>query len=70
VTQAQARGVADAILVSAGVAAAVVIMTNPRLRRAVLDATHWWLGGRSIGGYLAAEAGRAWAESGRDIMSR
>jgi hypothetical protein len=66
----QARGLADAILASAGVAAALVIMANPRLRRAALNATRWWLGGRTVGGYLAAEAGRAWAESRRDIMSR
>ena len=31
----------------------------------LLGAARTWLGGQSVGAYLAAEAGRAWAESGR-----
>jgi hypothetical protein len=69
-TERQARGIANAILASAGVAAAIVVMTNPRLRQIALNATRTWLGGQSVGAYLAGEARRAWGESGRDIMSR
>ena len=69
-TETQARRVANAILASAGVAAVLVVMTNPRLRRLALGAARTWLGGQNVGAYLAAEAGRAWTESGRDIMSR
>ena len=69
-THIQARGVANAILASAGVAAAIVVMTNPRLRQVALNATRRWLGGQSVGAYLAGEAQRAWTDSGRDIMSR
>ena len=69
-TEIQARRVANAIIASAGVALAFVVVTNPRLRRIAWGATFAWLGGQNVGGYLATQAGRAWAESGRDIMSR
>ena len=38
--------------------------------RWIANATRMWLGGQNVPAYLAAEAGRAWTESGRDIMSR
>jgi hypothetical protein len=70
VTETQARWIANAILASAAVAAAVVVMKTPRLRRIAANATRTWLGGQNVAAYLAAEAGRAWTESGRAIMSR
>jgi hypothetical protein len=70
VTEKQARWIANAILASAAVAAAVVIIRTPRLRHIVANASRMWLGGQNVPAYLAAEAGRAWTESGRDIMSR
>ena len=69
-TEMQARWIANAILASAAVAAAVVVIRTPRLRYIVANATRMWLGGQNVPAYLAAEAGRAWTESGRDIMSR
>ena len=69
-TEMQARWIANAILASAAVAAAVVVIRTPRLRYIVANATRMWLGGQDVPAYLAAEAGRAWTESGRDIMSR
>jgi hypothetical protein len=68
VTQMQARRIANAILASAGVAAAVVVVTRPRLRRLALEAGRRWLGGHNVAGYLIGEAQSAWAESGRAIM--
>ena len=68
-TEKQARWIANAILASAAVAAAVVVIRTPRLRYIVANATRMWLGGQNVPAYLAAEAGRAWTESGRDIMS-
>jgi hypothetical protein len=64
VTEAQARRVANAILASAGVAAAVVVITTPPLRRLALNAFRQWLGGRSVPAYLMGEARRAWIASG------
>ena len=55
-TETQARRVANVILVSAGVAAVVVVITTPPLRRLALGATRTWLGARMSGAYLAAEA--------------
>ena len=63
-TEAQARRVANAILASAGVAAAVVVITTPPLRRLALNAFRQWLGGHSVQAYLLAEARRAWIASG------
>ena len=63
-TEAQARRVANVILASAGVAAAVVVITTPPLRRLALNAFRHWLGGASVPAYLAAEARRAWIASG------
>jgi hypothetical protein len=69
-TDVQARRIANAILASAGVAAAIVVIATPPLRRLAADTLRQWLGGQDVRTYLAAEARRAWAESGRAIMSR
>jgi hypothetical protein len=64
VTRPVARRVADAVLVSAGVAAAYVVITTPSLRRLAIGATRLWLGA-SIPAYLLRETGRAWMQSER-----
>jgi hypothetical protein len=63
-TDATARTVANVILVSAGVAAAYLVMTTPPLRRVALRAVRLWLGA-SVPVYLANQAREAWVESGR-----
>jgi hypothetical protein len=63
-TDANARTVANVILVSAGVAAAYLVMTTPPLRRMALRAVRLWLGA-SVPVYLANQAREAWVESGR-----
>jgi hypothetical protein len=63
-TDANARTVANVILVSAGVAAAYLVITTPPLRRVALRAVKLWLGA-SVPVYLANEAREAWVESGR-----
>jgi hypothetical protein len=63
-TREQARTAANVILAAAGVVAAYVVVTTPRLRRLAMQATRVWLGA-SIPVYLVHEARRAWMESGR-----
>ena len=63
-TRTAARTVANAVLMSAGVAAAYVVITTPSLRRLAVGATRLYLGA-SIPAYLLKPAGRAWTESGR-----
>jgi hypothetical protein len=63
-TSATARTVANVVLISAGVAAAYVVVTTPPLRRLALRGTQWWLGG-TVPGYLLHLTRRAWLESGR-----
>ena len=63
-TDANARTVANVILVSAGVAAAYLVITTPPLRRVALRAVKLWLGA-SVPVYLANQAREAWVESGR-----
>lgn len=63
-TPPAARTVANAVLISAGVAAAYVVLTTPSLRRLAIGATRLWLGA-SIPAFLLRQAGRAWVESGR-----
>ena len=63
-TEAQARRVANVILASAGVAAAVVVITTPPLRRLAFNAFRHWLGGASVPAYLMSEARHAWSASG------
>jgi hypothetical protein len=64
VTSATARTVANVVLVSAGVAAAYVVMTTPPLRRLAFRATSLWLGA-SVPVYLLEQTRRAWVESAR-----
>ena len=63
-TSASARTVANVVLVSAGVAAAYVVMTTPPLRRLAFRATRLWLGA-SVPLYLLGQTRRAWVESAR-----
>jgi hypothetical protein len=53
-----------------GVAAAVVVITTPPLRRLVFRGVRWWLGA-SVPAYLMTQVHRAWLESAPDpdIMS-
>lgn len=62
-TDAQARAVANVVLVSAGVAAAYVILTRPPLRRLAFRAVEFWLGA-SVPVFLMTQAREAWVESG------
>jgi hypothetical protein len=62
VTSATARTVANIMVVSAGAAAAYVILTTPPLRRFALRATRAWLGA-SLPIFLVNEVRKAWAES-------
>jgi len=64
VTSATSRTVANVVLVSAGVAAGFVILTNPPLRRLALRAMKLWLGA-TVPAYLLDETRRAWVESGQ-----
>jgi len=64
VTSTTARTVANVVLVSAGVAAAYVVMTTPPLRRLAFRATRLWLGA-SVPVFLLDQTRRAWAESAR-----
>jgi hypothetical protein len=50
--------------VSAGVAAAYVIMTKPPLRRLAFAAVKFWLGA-SLPVFVMTQAREAWVESGR-----
>ena len=71
-TDAEARTVANVVLVAAGAAAAYVVLTRRPLRRFVLRAVRLWLGA-SVPVYLVNEARQAWVDSGRprpDIMAR
>jgi hypothetical protein len=63
-TSTRARMVANVVLVSAGVAAAYVVLTTPPLRRLVFRAAQIWLGA-SVPVYLVNQTRQAWLESGR-----
>jgi hypothetical protein len=63
-TDANARAVANVILVSAGVAAAYLVITTPPLRRVALRVVKLWLGA-TVPVYLANQTREAWVESGR-----
>jgi hypothetical protein len=63
-TKADAQAIADLALVVVGVAAAVVVITTPPLRRLAGRMARVWLGA-SVPVYLLAETRRAWVESGR-----
>jgi hypothetical protein len=63
-TDRSARTVANAVLASAGVAAAYVVLTTPPLRRLAVRAARVWLGA-TVPVYLLNEVRRAWVESAR-----
>jgi len=63
-TDEQASSAADLVLLSAGLAAAYVVLTRPRLRRLAVRAVRYWLGA-SVPVFLATQARNAWVESGR-----
>jgi hypothetical protein len=58
------RTVANLVLVSAGVAAAYAVLSDPKGRRIARRLLRVWLG-TSVPMYLLAETGRAWVEAGR-----
>jgi hypothetical protein len=62
VTAQTARTISNALVLSAGAAAAYVVITTPPLRRLVLRAARLWLGA-TIPVFLAREVRRAWVES-------
>ena len=62
-TDANARTAANVVIVSAGVAAAYVILTRPPLRRLAFRAVEFWLGA-SLPVFLINQARAAWTESG------
>ena len=63
-TDANARTAANVVLVSAGAAAAYVILTKPPLRRLAFQALRFWLGA-TVPVFLITQAREAWVESGR-----
>ena len=63
-TSATARTIANVVILSAGAAAAYVVLTTPPLRRLALRASQTWLGA-SIPIFLANEVRKAWVESAR-----
>jgi len=63
-TSANARTVGNVVLISAGVAAAYVVITTPPLRRLVLRGIQVWLGA-SIPAYMTSQVREAWAQSAR-----
>lgn len=69
-TSRTARLAANAVVASVGIAAAVVFITTPPLRRLAFRGVRWWLGA-SVPVYLMMRVHRAWLESapGPDIVS-
>jgi hypothetical protein len=63
-TESAARSAANAVLATAGLAAAYVVITSPPLRRLAGAAIKVWLGA-SLPVYLLKETSRAWVASGR-----
>ncbi len=66
-TPERARTAANVVLVSAGLAAAYVVVTSPPLRRLAWRAGRWWLG-TSLPALVAAEVGRAWRASATRVQ--
>ncbi len=62
-TDQNARTAANVVLVSAGVAAAYLVLTRPPLRRLAFTAVRIWLGA-SLPAFLLTQAREAWVESG------
>ena len=63
-TASTARTVANVVLVTAGVAAAYVVITTPPLRRLAANGLRWWLGA-GVPVYVANEVRQAWIQSRR-----
>jgi len=63
-TRSAAESVANAVMISAGVAAAYVIVTRPPLRRLALTGIRWWLGA-SVPMFVANQVREAWVQSAR-----
>jgi len=63
-TRSAARSVANVVLVSAGLAAAYVVITTPPLRRLTANGFRWWLGA-SVPAYLTGQVREAWVQSAR-----
>jgi hypothetical protein len=63
-TKSGARALSNLILVSAGVAAAYVVLKAPKLRHFAGAATRQWLG-KGLPMLIASEVWQAWAESRR-----
>jgi len=61
-TRSTARAVANVALITAGVAAAYVIVTTPPLRRLAVNSFRWWLGA-SVPGYMTGQVREAWVRS-------
>lgn len=61
-TSTTARTMANVVLVSAGVAAAYVVITTPPLRRLAARGLRLWLGA-SVPVYLVNEVRKAWLQS-------
>jgi hypothetical protein len=64
VTRSAAHSVANVVLISAGAAAAYVIVTTPPLRRLAAHGIRWWLGA-GVPLYLVSEVREAWVQSAR-----
>ena len=62
-TDRNARTAANVVLVSAGVAAAYLVLTRPPLRRLAFRAVQLYLGA-SVPAFLLTQAREAWVESG------
>ena len=63
-TRSTAHSVANVVLISAGVAAAYVVITTPPLRRLAVTGLRWWLG-VAVPAYVMAEVRQAWEQSAR-----
>jgi len=63
-TRSAARSVADVVLISAGVAAAYVVITTPPLRRLAATGLRLWLGA-SVPMFLIGQVRDAWEQSAR-----
>jgi hypothetical protein len=61
-TRSSSRLIANLVIVSAGAAAAYMIVTTPLLRRLAGAATRRWLGA-SVPLFLMTQARQAWVES-------
>jgi hypothetical protein len=65
VTPSAARTAANVVLVSAGLAAAYVVLTRPPLRRLALRGLRLWLG-VTVPAYVVSNVKQAWVESGHN----